>query len=250
MSEANTKSNQGTLVKPESLEEIVPRKKEKGMSDKVTRKVNVKKYTITVDDTPEKVLSLDQEGYLLTFDDDPDRFLELSLEVVHNLSDRSKQDYSLAFYYSRKMAEERLNPPSGIEVTPGYASARQQLKVEGGRKGIHRAWQRPDQVRKRLQQGYKVCNDPDVKTFNSMVGTTHTLGDMRGGDPEQILMEIPQETFDAEQQRLADKSVGKSRAIEEATQASLERMGGKLPEQFGAGAHTPKRKEVIRKKVR
>lgn len=249
MSEANTKSNQGTLVKPEALEEILP-KKEKGEADKPTRKVVENKYTITVDDTPEKVISLDQEGSLLVFDDEPDRFLELPLEVVQSLSKRSKLSYSLAFYYSRKMAEERLNPPSGIEVTPGYASARQQLKIEGGRKGMHRAWQRPDQVQKRLRQGYKVCDDPSVQTFNSTVGSTRTLGDMRGGEPEQILMEVPQETYDARQQQLADKSVGKSRAIEESTQASLERMGGKLPAQFGAGANTPKQKEVVRKKVR
>ena len=249
MSEANTKSVQGTLTKPESLEEIIP-KKEKANSEKPTRKVIEKKYTVTVDDTPEKVLSLDQEGYLLTFDDNPDRFLELDLEVVQDLSDRSRKDYALAAYYSRKLAEERLNPPSGIEVTPGYAPARQQLKVEGGRKGFHRPWQRPDQVRKRLREGYRVCDDPDVKTFNSTVGSTRTLGDMRGGEPEQVLLEIPQETYDTQQQKLADKAVGKSRAIEESTKASLERMGGKMPASFGAGANTPKQKEVIRKKVR
>ena len=249
MSEVNEKSIQGTLVKPECLEEIVP-KKEKAKSEKPTRKVPPKKQIITIDDTPQKVLSLDKEGYLLVFDDDPERFLELDLEVVQNLSERSKRDYGLASYYSRKLAEERLNPPSGIKVTPGYASARQQLKVEGGRKGMHRAWQRPDQERKRKRQGYKVCDDPTVETFNSTVSGTHTLGDMRGGEPEQILMEIPQELYDAEQQRLADKAVGKSRAIDQSTQASLERMGGRLPDQFGARANTPKQKEVIRKKVR
>lgn len=246
----NEKSVQGTLVKPESLEEIIPKKplekkRPVGRPPKAEKKVS-----ISIDNTPTEVLSLSKEDYLLFFEDSPDRFLELPLEVVQDLSRRSRESYLSAFYYSRQLTRERLNPPSGIKVTPGYASARQQLKVSGGRKGIHRAWQRPDQVRRRLQEGYKVCNDPDVQTFNSMAGTTHTLGDMRNGEPEQILLEIPEETFDAHQEALADKAVGKSRAIDEATQASLDRMGGPLPERFGAKANTPKKKEVIRTKVR
>jgi hypothetical protein len=246
---SNEKSNQGTLVKPEELEEIIPRKRE--TSEPRPKKEVVKTRTITLNDTPEDVLSLDQKGYLLTFDDDPERFLELPLEVVQNLSERNRKDYALAAYYTRKMAEERLNPPSGVEVIPGYASARQQMKIIGGKRGKHYAWQRPDQLRKRLtREGYKVCNDPDVKTFNSTVGSTKTLGDMRGGDAEQVLLEVPQESFDARQQALADKAVGKSRAIDEATQEALARMGGRLPESFGARANTPRRKEVIRKKVR
>jgi len=236
-------------VKHESneLEEIVSVEKKRPVGRPPK---NEKKATITIDNTPQEVLSLDKEDYLLYFEDSPDRFLELPLEVVQSLSKRNREAYSLGFLYSRKLAEERLNPPSGIKVTPGYASARQQLKVAGGRKGMHRVWQRPDQVRRRLQEGYKVCNDPTVQTFNSMVGSTHTLGDTRGGDPEQILLEIPQETFDAHQQALADKAVGKSRAVDEATRATLDRLGGPLPERFGAKANTPKKKEVIRTRVR
>ena len=245
----NEKSNQGTLVKPESLEEIIPQVKSEPVKEKPPKKV--KKFTVSIDSTPEEVVSLDQEGYLLFFEDDPDRFLELSLETVQDLSPRAREAYSLAFFYSRKAAEERLNPPSGIEVTAGYASATQQMKVEGGRKGYHRSWQRPDQVRRRLQEGYKVCNDPTVKTFNSTVSGTNTLGDMRGGEPEQILLEIPQATFDAHQNALADKAVGKSRGLDVAAQEALDRMGGgPLPDRFGAKGVTPKKKEVIRTKVR
>ena len=257
MSDINEKSNQGTLVKPEELEEIIPQKPAELSTSGITAakvgrpKKADKAVKISIDHTPAEVLSFDKEGYHLTFEDDPDRFLELPLEVAQNLSRRAKEAYHSAFFYARKAAEERLNPPSGIGVTPGYASAQQQLKVEGGRKGMHRAWQRPDQVRRRLQQGYKVCTDPTVRTFNSMVGSTHTLGDMRGSEPEQILLEVPQEKFDAHQEALADKAVGKSRNLDEAAQSALDRMGGgPLPERFGAKAVTPKKKEVIRQKVR
>lgn len=241
----NKKSVQGTMVKPEEFEEIVPKRAKKGVEEVEA----VKKITISVAHTPEQVLSFDKEGYLISFEDDPDRFLDLSLETVKELSPRTKAAYTTSFLFSKKLAEERKNPSSGVKVTMTSGSARQRLEVRGGPKGMHRAWFRPDQLSAKLdREGYKVVNDPDTKTFGSSPGSSHRVGAY--GETELVLCEVPREVYDARQQALADKAARKTRAVEESTQEAIARMGGTPPKSFGAGANTPKKKEVIRKKVR
>jgi hypothetical protein len=144
--------------------------------------------------------------------------------------------------------EERDNPPSGIEVIGRGASATQRLKVEDPRTGVHKAWIRPDQVDEFKAKGYKISNDPRVKTFGSNPGGSHQVSAY--GTTELVLAEIPQSAHEAEQQALADKAVGKSRAIDEGTQAALEAAGGKMDPRFKANAFTPKKKEVIRTRTR
>jgi len=207
-----------------------------------------KKMTITVDNTPEEVLSYDKDGYLLSFEDSPEKFLDLPLEAFRSLSPRSKASYSVSYTFYRKLLEERDHPPSGIKVEGRGASATQRLKVNDPRQGIHKAWIRPDMVDEFQAKGYTVSHDPRVKTFGSDPGSTHTVSAY--GATELILAEIPEKTYQADQEALADKAVGKSRAIDEGTQAALEKAGGKMDPRFKASAFTPKKKEVIRTRVR
>lgn len=210
--------------------------------------VGLKKMTITLDNTPEEVLSYDRDGYLLSFDDSPAKFLDLPTAVYKELSMRNRDSYSVSYTFYRKSLEERDNPPSGIRVEGRGASATQRLKVTDPREGVHKAWIRPDMVDEFQAKGYKVSNDPRVKTFGSDPGSTHTVAAY--GATELILAEIPEKDFQANQEALADKAVGKSRAIDQATQAALEAAGGKMDPRFKAGAFTPKKKEVIRTRVR
>lgn len=241
---ANTKPNQGTVVKSEALEKILPKKPE----EKPAEKEIVKKITITIDNSVEEVLSLDQDGCTLCFDDSPEKFLDLPPAAFKELSAQNRAAYSVSYTFYRKRLEERENPPSGIEVIGPGASATQRLKVEDPRTGVHKAWIRPDQVDEFKARGYKVTNDPRVKSFGGKVGGSHQVSAY--GATELILAEIPEDAHEAQQQALADKAVGKSRAIDEGTQAALEAQGGKMDPRFKATAFTPKKKEVIRSRTR
>lgn len=247
MSDVNEKSNQGTLVKPAKIEKVLPKEApERDETPEVSPKV-----TISIDQTPEEVVSYDQAGYILYFEDDPDRFLDLPVEVIQELSPRSRAAFSVAFTFYQKLKEERVNPPSGVKVIPSFSSAQKRLKVNrsaGLKEKMHECWIRPDQVNEFLGNGYKVVNDKDTQTFNSDPGTTHTVG--VNGETELLLVEVPKADYDLQQAALADKAVGKSRAVEQAMQADIARAGGAPPERFGARANTPKKKEVIRTKVR
>lgn len=245
MSESNEKSIQGSLVKPAALDKKVPKKESEPVD------IPAKDPTANVDiATPvDKVVSLDEEGYILFFEDDPDKFLDLPLKVVEDLSPRNKAAYAVSYTLYRKRVEESLNPPSGVTVIPAYASARQKLKFEGGRAGMHRAWLRPDQHAWAIQSGYKVANDPTLRTFCSSPSEVHTVA--ANGGTELVAYEIPETAYRQRLEEIGHKSAKRGELAEAQTKGELERQGGKLPDRFGAG--TPARtgpKEHIRKKVR
>lgn len=166
------------------------------------------KHIVTLDTSIKDVLKWDLEGKDVYFDDEDEKFLFIPEDIVKELSLITKQRYKLAkrVYDDAKKDKEKygdgLEYLSKIKVSGRYASATQKLKVHQQKKGFHVCYKRPDEVQSCLADGYRIAKD--VKTFNSDVGSVHYVGSH--GEPELILMEIPEEEFQKRLKRDGDKS--------------------------------------------
>ena len=184
------------------------------------------KYIVTIDIPVKTVLKWDLENKDIFFDDEEDKFLELSEDIVKELSLVTKQRYKLAkrVYDDAKKDKEKygdgLEYLSKIKISGKHASATQKLKVHQQKKGFHVCYKRPDEVQSCLADGYRIAKD--VKTFNSDVGSVHYVGSH--GEPELILMELPEEEFQKRLKRDGDKS---RRFVEAVATDGLKALGTK-----------------------
>jgi len=181
--------------------------------------------TISIDNTPEEVVQLNNDGVKLLFDHANGRFLKLPPEVARDLSYENKQRY----FVSKGMFEETLSfdhydrrkfPPKA-----GFATATDRLDVKNKDPRMHYCWKRPDELRQAQLDGYRPAADDTLDTFSNPTGSTRTVG--TGGQEELILMEVPKEV--KEQQRAANKEKDHRRreGVESSAVDDMIRGGGK-----------------------
>ena len=166
------------------------------------------KISITVDTEPKDVVELDQKGFLLIFDHEVERFRELPDEVVQELGYENRVNYGVARGVFLALKKDGDRPFHGIEILPPMAaSAGRRLEVTGLGPGMHACWKRPDELVQAGMLGYKIVQGGGVQTFAQKGDGTHRVGAF--GKDELILMEIPQEKFEA----IEAEAGAKSRAL-------------------------------------
>ncbi len=186
-----------------------------------------KKEEISIDFTPQEVVSLDKEGYILTFDDMPGRFLDLKENVLNKLSKFNRTSYLVSEGLHARRKREASNPEDfatpGLKVNPGYATATARLKVQNMTPGMHPCWKRPDELRQASYDGYTVARGKEIDTFMGEEGDVHKVGAY--GQDELILMQIPEETADQRMKDVVDKSNRRSEAVKSNAIEDLRRGG-------------------------
>lgn len=186
---------------------------------------NSKAITITVDNSPEEVLKLDDAGEALHFEHDPAKFLRLGRETLQKMSFANKQRY----FVSKGMAEETLDLSAydrrKFKPQPGRAMATDRLKIFNEDPNYHYCWKRPDELRQAMMDGYVVENSDAVDTFNSDPGSSHTVG--VNGETELVLMKTPIENH--KQYRAANREKDKRRreGVKADADQFVHRQGGK-----------------------
>lgn len=188
-----------------------------------------KYYNISIDSKIKEIIDLDSEGYLLSFESDPQRFKKLPDEVVNELSRMNRDRYRTSFECYKGEVDQKDNPENfktpGLDITSRYASATARLEVEGKRPGVRYCWASGDDVRKRSRMGYKVCNDPNIKTFHGDPDGVHRVADERG--TELVLMEAPQSVWKEHRKHVREKSARRRGAVEATGERDVKQTGYK-----------------------
>ena len=214
---------EASSVVPNFIDEVV----EKKVEETSNTGENPKRKEISIDFTPQKVVSLDKEGYILTFDDTPDKFIDLSDNVVEKLSSFNRTSYlvSVGLHARRKREVEKPEEfaTPGLTINPRLATATARLNVENMTPGMHPCWKRPDELRHAAYEGYTVARGEEIETFMGKEGDIHKVGAF--GSDELILMEIPQELADQRMKDVVDKSIRRSEAVKSNAIEDL-RQGG------------------------
>ena len=218
----------------EEEEVVVGGNGENGQNPPENTSNSSKKIYITIDNNIDDVIKYQNEGKEIFFKDDPGEFIQLSQEDVKHLS-----PINLAKYMIGKGVSERNLDLSSVrdnhkffKPRPGFASATDRLRIEGGRPDKTYAWKRADELMQVGYDGGKVCTDPNVRTFGGVNsdgttlrgGTTKTVS--ANGEDELILVEYPKEVHDAIIARSDELSVRRNRAVDITAKEEIRKAGG------------------------
>ncbi len=170
---------------------------------KAAVKVPVKKQVIkniSVDITEEDVLKWNEAGHGLIFESDIGQFKALPEKVVNQLSHVNTRAYWVSYtLHKQAVALEEAGGPAvlhDIRPSPTAARATTRLEVQGKQPNMHYEYMLPQELQLKGYQGWRPSTDPRVKTFCKTPGGSHQLiSPTEPGTPEQVLMEIPKETF-------------------------------------------------------
>jgi len=192
------------------------------------------KCVISLDFTPEQVISFDMQGITMFFEDEPGKFLDLEETVFQQLSIENRNRYLVSAGMNARLERAKAHPelqatPS-LKVTPGKYpvekrrnTATARLHVDGV-PGVHYTWPLASEVEEFEQDGYRVTTDPRVKTYGGDVGSSRRV--VKNGDVEHVLMEIPDPAFQAQLKRNSEVSKTRVKGTEEATKRDILRSGG------------------------
>lgn len=192
-----------------------------------------KRVVISIDNTYEDVIQYQSKGYSIFFADGEGELLELTPEQRKKLNPYNAKKYETAKQIVEKTLDLTSIKTSHMKFEPKatFASATNRLKIENGKPGMHYAWKRQDELQMCMYEGFKICQDPNVKTFgmfdeygSSLEGSTHYV--KANGEIELVLMEIPQERADARRKAIEDLSKKRNAAVDDAIKAELEALGG------------------------
>ena len=202
-------------------------------SNEIKKEKMPKRVVVSIDNTYEDVIQYQHEGYSIFFSDEKGQLLELTTEQRKKLNPFNAKKYEVA----KSIVEGTLDLTSiktshmKFEPKATFASATNRLRIENGKPGMHYAWKRQDELQMCMYEGFKICQDPNVKTFgmfdedgSSLEGSTHYV--KANGEIELVLMEIPQERADARRKAIEDLSKKRNAAVDEAIKAELEALGG------------------------
>ena len=183
---------------------------------------------ISLDDSIEKIVSLDKEGVDLFFEDDPGRFRELPEKVLDDLYKKNRERYKASWEINKRRVREEEHPEEfktpGITVNPRFATARARLQVEGKKPGFHYVWKAPHELTSAARMGYRIAKHPGLKTFGNEGDETHKVSAF--GEDELILAETTQENYDAILKHHSDRSQKRVKDIEASGAAEIRAAGG------------------------
>jgi len=184
---------------------------------------NSKTVKVSVDNSPDEVVELNNQGVELYFDDTKDRFLELPPHIAEDLGFYNKQRY----FTARNIVQGELDlskNAKGYRPQPGQATAAEQMTVYGKDSRYHYCWKRPDELRQAERNGYRVANDPNLDTFYGDVGSSHTVGEK--GQEELVLMKLPKDVHEQRQADVVNKSKVRRASVEDNAMNDLKKGGG------------------------
>lgn len=223
----------GEEKEEEKIEKVPPKPVEK--VEKKAEKVEEfkseetpKRVFISLDDSIDKIVYLDQRGVDLFFEDDPDKFRELPEGVLDSLSKINRERYQASFDFYKRRVRERDNPEEfatpGISVNPNLTSARARLAIEGKVPGFHYCWKAPHELTTAARLGYRIAKRPGLKTFAHTGEETHKVSAF--GEDELVLTEIPESSYNAILKHASDKSKRRVGGIEDSGAAEIRAVGG------------------------
>ena len=209
-------------AKAKEFKPLAPKEEKIDKVDKV-EVLKEKKIFVSLDFTPEMVLSYYKEGYELFFESDVGRFRVLDDEVIEGFDTLTRSRYVNSFYLNKKAIEVLKAPPSGIKYSSQLASATATLQIDNKNPNMHYSWIAPALMREAVTEGSRVCEDPDVITMHCNKENIHRVGAM--GNTELVLMETTKEIANARLKRISDASRARKEGIVEQGIQDLRRGG-------------------------
>jgi hypothetical protein len=205
------------------------------MSDDTMGITDTENQAIDVDLlTPaDDVLLWDKEGATLRFNPEPGSFIGLKEEFVRQLSQAGRLAYSIAksanIELEREAEGRRATSTPGLDIqyspTLGQGSASRRVRIDGKEEGMHYYWAGTWERHDRVAEGYKVVGRDEVRTASATPSNSHQL--MRNGQPEHILLKIPEERFQAHLKAVSDRSTLGISGNEEGAMEKMRQSGGK-----------------------
>lgn len=116
---------------------------------------------------------------------------------------------------------ETVEPAEDIQLDMRAGTGTKRLEVRNKRKGTHYVWKRPENVDAYIERGYRVVNDPNVKTLRNRKGGIHKINRTDRDGDELVLMEVAESVSKA---RRAEKVREYNEEGERAKMAALRRM--------------------------
>jgi hypothetical protein len=185
---------------------------------------------ITVDDSFEKIVELDNAGKRLRFDPDPERFKQLAPDEVKKLSEITRYGYQIArdewqdLKDAARAEEEDLLERITVGETMGRA--KQRLHIDGKQQGYDYRWIRPDEKNEFLSpnRGWKVVKDGPERTLSNPDGRgPHVIGTK--GSEELFLVKRSMKATAAERRARKAKRQAAFRNEDERQRAEIEAAG-------------------------
>ena len=210
--------------KAKAFQTLASPKKEVEKIDKIEEEKDSKLF-VSIDFSPEMVVSYYKEGKELYFESDVGRFRPLDDEIVDGFDKLTRTRYVNSFYLNKKAIEQLKAPASGIKYSGRLASATASLQIDNKKPGMHYAWIAPGEMRERVYEGSRVCEDPDIITLHSNDGSSHRVEAL--GQTELVLMETPKEIANARMKKISDASIARKGGVVEQGIQQLRRGGHK-----------------------
>lgn len=185
---------------------------------------------VTVDDSFEKIVELDQAKKSIRFSAKPGEFKELTTGEVKQLSEMTKFAYNVARDEWRDLAdaeraeEEHLLELIRVGETMGRAT--QRLNIDGQQKGMVYRWIRPDEQRDYLapNRGWKIVKDGPERTLQNQTGRgPHVIGTK--GSEELILVKRSEAAHRAEKEARKEKKRAARVQLDDKYREQIDRRG-------------------------
>jgi hypothetical protein len=181
----------------------------------------------------DEILEWDREGALLRFDPEPGNFIGLEESFVRQLSNEGRLAYSTArnanIELEREAEGQRATSTPGLDIqyspTLGQGSASRRVRIDGQEEGMHYYWAGAWEYKDRVTEGYQVVGRDEVRTASQTPSNSHQL--MRNGQPEHILLKIPEERYQAHLKAVGNMSSLAVKGNEEGVMEKLKQAGGK-----------------------
>lgn len=185
---------------------------------------------ITVDDSLEKIVQLDQQGRRLRFNPDPDLFKRLAGDEVAKLSEWARFAYQIARDEWQELRDkqkaEEADLLANIEVGVSMGRATQRLHVDGKQQGYDYKWIRPDERNEFLSpnRGWKVVQNGPERTLSNSTGRgPHVIGTK--GSEELILVKRIAEAGAAERRAKKHKRNQRMKDVDKRYRQEIKESG-------------------------
>lgn len=174
---------------------------------------------VTDKTTLKAIEEADKKGDALLFD--LERFKVLPKEFIQKLSIENVMAYGVSKEAHRKRTESLDDPPlPAYAITPTFASARKQLKVDNLDPKFHYCFKRPDEIGQCLAIGYVFVYNTEVNGFNYDASGRIIVGVI--GHVELYLMKTPVENYEAIMRESEEDSRRRNGAVED---TAIEKIG-------------------------
>lgn len=175
---------------------------------------------VTLDTLEADVLKSVQAKKKVTFD--AKSFKTLPDEITAQFDRDTARLYWIAYGIHQQLPA--VTATAQIKISPRLATAKSRLDLTGCKPDRYYYWARPDELRERQYEGYRITDNPDVIGFGDQKNGPKRVG--VAGDDELVLMDCPLADKQARDAARAQSDQERAVGVERAAAEEMRKAGG------------------------